>query len=114
MPEEEATVRITPTQYKKLQAIMDKAPAKTEEPVIFAEVESKGKLIRVFRDVYKNRELLQIRKFWREDDESEWKPGKGCTFDFEVIDDIIDGLHKMQDWCGEHQENGKEVPGRED
>jgi len=66
-------------------------------PTIFADFEhGTNKRIKVYRDWYKGREILSIRKFWLDTDNDEWKPGKGVTFDYEAIDQIIEGLTTMK------------------
>lgn len=53
-----------------------------------------GQELRVYRDFFKEKEVLSIRRFYEKD--GEWLPGKGVTFHFEDIDDIIEGLQSMQ------------------
>lgn len=78
-------------------------PVRCGDQVIFQEIEcGHNQLLRVYRDIFKGRELLSIRKFWREDeDDPEWKPGKGVTFHDEQIEGLIEGLQGMQTWLRE-------------
>jgi hypothetical protein len=73
---------------------------------IFAEIEDGSNLIRIFRDVWKGRELLQMRKFYKTPESEEWQYGKGCTITFEQLDDVIAGFQKMKDWCEANPRSG--------
>lgn len=86
-----------------------KPKPKEGEPVIFAQFESgnEGEL-RVYKDYYKGRELLSIRKFYLDRDSNELLPGKGVTFTYEDIEEIIGGLQKMKSYLDEHPYGGKE------
>ena len=81
-----------------------------QEPIIFKTIEASPTIqIRVYRDFYKGRELLSIRKFWRKDEEGpEWQPGKGVTFPYDAIDEIISGLEDMREWCSDHPSDKQE------
>jgi len=73
-------------------------------PPIFAEVETGyNSLTRVHLLNYKNhKNLPAVQKFWREDEDQDWKPGKAITFQYESIDDIIEGLQAMQAYIEEN------------
>lgn len=75
-----------------------------KSPPIFAEVETGfNSSTRVHLLNYKqSKNLPAVQKFWREDEDQEWKPGKAITFNYETIDDIIDGLQKMKAWIEEN------------
>jgi hypothetical protein len=87
----------------KMQAILDAAkkagtPHKSEDAVIFADFEVAGGRIRVYKDVYRGRDILSVRRFYQDKATDEWLPGKGVTFGEEDIDEIITGLEKMNEW----------------
>jgi len=70
---------------------------------VFKEVETAyNSLIRVHQLNYKGKQLPAIQKFWREDETQAWKYGKAITFPSEVIDNLIDGLQKMQAYIEEN------------
>lgn len=72
-------------------------------PPIFAEVETGyNSLTRVHLLSYKShKNLPAVQKFWREDEDQDWKPGKAITFPYEVIQSIMDGLQKMKTYIEE-------------
>ena len=90
------------TKEQFLKALEKKTPPNSK-PVIFKEFESGNNLIRIYKDVFKGREILAIRKFWKPEDKN-WQPGKGVTFLYEDIEEIIEGLQEMKTWCGGNQE----------
>lgn len=102
----------------ELQAELEKARAQAAEAqkpkiqtkegrVVFATIETGyNKQLIVRRDFYKERENLGIQQLWRKDENQNWEFGKGVTFDYENIEEIIEGLQKMKSWCEEHP--GKE------
>ncbi len=101
---------MTQEQFRKALLQMAKKVDKDSpsEPILFKEIQTKDdEVIRVYRDVYKGREYLSIRKFWRKDTSEEYQPGKGITFPYDAIDDLIDGLGIMKDWCGQHPTEGE-------
>ena len=98
---------MTEEEFKKTIQQMAKAGAKkaqkSEEPVIFKKIESGvNQEIRVEKTFYKGREILSIRKYYKEDENSDFKPGKGVTFNYEDIDEIIEGLKLMQEYLEEN------------
>jgi len=101
---------MTEEEFMKAVEKMNKPEKKAvtdTKPVLFQEIEAgHNKLIRVHRTVYKDKELLSVQNFWRKDESEDWQFGKAITFDYEVIQDIIEGLKKMKAWCEEH--SGKE------
>ncbi len=91
---------------EQFESALKKLASKTKEApepgvISFGEWESGSQLLKVYRDTYKGRELLSIRKFWQ-DDSGNWQPGKGVTLSYEDIDQIIEGLNQMKIWCEEH------------
>lgn len=73
------------------------------QPIVFKTIETgPNSEIRIHKTFYKNKELLSIQKFWREDDTQEWQFGKAITFHFEDIDDLMEGLTKMKTHLEEH------------
>ena len=94
-----------------VQRILAKAAKKKVEPtgndyVEFACFESgHERQTRVYRDIYKGREMLSVRQFYLDEVEG-WKPGKGVTFHDEDVDEIIAGLNKMNEWLGNHEQVG--------
>jgi hypothetical protein len=90
---------------KALTNKKEKSPAKTGGPIVFASIEKKpGTELRVSLDYYKGRELLSLREWWSTPEDPVLKPGKGATFDYEMIDELIAGLTKMKEYLDEHQE----------
>ena len=78
------------------------ATASTNEDYVeFANFENGKDQIRVYRDCYKGRETFNIRRFYL-DDTGEWKYGKGLSFHYENIGDIVAGLEAMAAWAEEH------------
>jgi len=92
--------------FAKFQTLREKSKElPSGEPVIFKEILSKeNEVIRVYRDVYKGKEYLSVRKFWRKDSLEDYQPGKGITFIYDDIDEIISGLEDMKLWCEDHLE----------
>lgn len=84
----------------------EKPQPSTDNLIIFQEINyGNGQMLRVYRDVFTNKrgdakEILSIRRFY--EDQGIWKPGKGVTFHDEDIDDIIEGLQRMDQWVAEH------------
>lgn len=72
----------------------------TKELIIFKEITHSENLItRVYRDLYKGKEILSVRKFFKDKETGEFLPGKGVTLNHEDIDEIIEGLQTMLAWC---------------
>ena len=92
--------------YRKTQQLTPTG----DDLVIFKEFDSGNKqLTRIYRDIYVDRkgnphETLAIRRFYHDDDV--WKPGKGATFHYEDIDEIMAGLEAMKEWCEDHSHEG--------
>jgi hypothetical protein len=86
--------------FLKRQTHKKKSPEPEDSGlVIFKSFESgHNQLTRVYREIFKSRELFHVRTFYREDDLSPWQPGRGYTFKDESIDDLIEGLEEMRDW----------------
>ncbi len=68
--------------------------------------------IRVYRDVFTDKkgnehEVNSIRRFYLDNETGEWKHGKGVTFDYEHIEQIIEGLMYMKEWHEETYAEGK-------
>ncbi|KKM07212.1 hypothetical protein LCGC14_1736130 [marine sediment metagenome] len=103
---------------KALEGLLKKATDKRPTPsdgdlVVFKEIESgHNQMIRVYRDIFKGREMLSIRRFYRNDVE-EWAPAKGVTFHDEDVDDVIEGLQLMNEWLAEdrapHRKASEEI-----
>ena len=61
---------------------------------------------RVYKDIFKGRQILSIRRFYRDEETGEMCPGKGITLQEDYIDEIIEGLQIMLAWCeGEVDDN---------
>ena len=74
-------------------------PEATDAPIIFKEIKkSDRKMLRVWRTFYKGKELLSLQNFWRTGPEEAWDFGKAITFNYEDIDELIEGLQAMQKW----------------
>lgn len=89
---------------KMIQEGKAKPKVSNEDTVVFRTLPKGDKnKIELRRSVYKEREILGLQQFYKEDiADSDWKYGKAITFSFEDIDDIIKGLEDMKDWCEEH------------
>jgi len=91
-----------------VRRVLEAAQKKKDRPagedyVEFAKFESGNEQqIRVYRDIFKGREMLSVRKFYLDPIEG-YKPGKGITFHDEDVEDIITGLEKMNEWLSENQ-----------
>ena len=99
--------------FQKALASLTKKESKKEkkdQPSILFKVMECGpdQEIRVSRDFFKGRELLTIRKWYSENGTDELKPGKGVTFNYENIDDIVEGLFLMKEHLDEHPEGGSD------
>ena len=87
---------ITLEQVAKIVQKMSKQTPEKGEDMVFKKWEAGlNKELRVEKSYFKGRKLLGIRKYWREDETQEFKPGKGVTFTFEDIEEIIEGLQAM-------------------
>lgn len=77
--------------------------------VIFAELpKGNENVLRVYRDIFtdkrgKRHETLSVREFYR-NDYDELTPGKGATFKYEMLDELIYGLQQMKEWLENHPE----------
>ena len=85
------------------QADLEKALKTLNEPedgsIIFKTIEYGPEgAIKVSRDTFKGKSFNAIRKFYTERTSGELKPGKGVTFQFEDIDEIIEGLQALKEW----------------
>ena len=90
------------TQFEKH---LRKVPKKENSSKVFKTIESgPDQEIRISRDFYKGREFLSIRKWYSENGTEGFKPGKGMTFNYEEIDDIVAGLFLMKEYLEEHLE----------
>ena len=92
---------------KDLERIL-KCAAKKESSgegyVEFAKVDyGNGNELRVYRDIYKDRETFSVRRFYTDKNDGTLKPGKGVTFHDEDIDDLIEGLENMRSWLEQGQ-----------
>ncbi len=103
MPElDELTEEQKAELFKEFAKKQERKPS--EEEVVFAEIEENNDLIRVYRGAYKGKEQLSVRKFYWDDEQ--WKFGKGVTFKYDSLDEIMAGLQAMKDWCDEHSREG--------
>jgi hypothetical protein len=76
-----------------------------QEPIIFKEIEvGPNSIIRIQQSYYKNRKLLGLQKFWRQDPTQEWQFGKAITFPDESIDDVIEGFTAMKTYLDKELE----------
>lgn len=105
-----------------LQKLLGRVAAKAKElepPVIFKTITyTTDQELRVYRDTFLNRkdevvESLTIRRWYVDKKDQQRKPGKGVTFHYEDIDEIIEGLTAMKEWLEEHPE-GRASKGEED
>ncbi len=103
---EKVEVTLPPGMSKEdfLKAIQcrTKKETKTGEPIIFSQQEAGvGKEIHVRLDYYKGKELKSVRQMYQ-DEAGQWQFSKGCSFEYENIDEIIAGLQKMKTWLEEN------------
>ena len=78
-------------------------PKKEDSSKVFKYIEAgPDQEIRISRDIYKGKEFLSIRKWYSENGTEGLKPGKGVTFTYESIDELMDGLMLMKDYLDEH------------
>jgi len=103
LPEDMSPEEVT----KALATLLSKKPKKEkidDSSKIFKKIEAGPEdEIRVSRDFYKGKEFLSIRK-WYTDEEGTLKPGKGVTFQYEHIEEIMEGLTLMRDYLEEKTE----------
>lgn len=102
---EEVTVPLpegmTQDQFNRsLQNFLTKESTKAEgEAKVFKEFPAgDNQVIRVERSYYKGKEFLSTRRYWCTNLDPELKPGKGLTFQYEHIEDLIEGLESMKEW----------------
>lgn len=87
---------------KALLTMSKKAPVSNPEDfVLFREWDSGADKIRIYRDVYKGHETNAIRRWYTDKDDGQLKPGRGVSFSFEDIEEIIQGLEDMKTWHAE-------------
>ena len=85
-----------------------KQTQKEGEPRTFKEIEcGYNQILRIHQHFFKGKELLSIQKFWRKEETGSWEFGKGVTFPYEAIDDLIEGLQTMQEALAEDTPQGK-------
>lgn len=95
----------TPEQVEKMLQKMFPKNLKETQNLVFKKWEAgPNKELQIERTFFKGRQLLSIRKWWREDETQEFKPGKGVTFGFEDIEEIIEGLQAMLNYFEDHPE----------
>jgi len=82
----------------------NKKTSKKDESVVFKTTE-KGpdRELRVSRDTYKGRAYNSIRE-WYQDGSGTLRPGRGVTFSYENIDDIVEGLNQLKTHLEDHLE----------
>ena len=101
---------MTPGDFQKALASLTKKESKKRErkensSMLFKVTEyGPDQEIRVSRDFFKGKELLTIRKWYSENGTEGLKPGKGVTFNYENIDDIVEGLFLMKEYLEGHSE----------
>ena len=80
-------------------------PKKKDDSIVFQSIEDgPEKELRISRDTYKGRTYNSIRGWYTDQNDGILKPGKGCTFKYEQIDGIIEGLQLLKDYMEEHPE----------
>lgn len=99
---------MTPEDFTKLLtnfAKKEKRAQKEDKSIIFKKIE-KGldKEIRVSRDTYKGRTYNSIREWYTDSNDGQLKPGRGVTFSYEEVDELIDGLTQLKTYLEEHPE----------
>ena len=87
----------------------EKAPKKDNDSVVFKDIEDgPEKRIRVSRDTYKGRTYNSIRGWYTDQNDGILKPGKGATFKYEQIDEMIEGLQLLKSYMEDHPQEGEE------
>ena len=90
---------------QKAESLPKAKKSEPKFPIVFKEWETTGnQTLKVTVDQYKGRTYNSVRKYWLNEDD-ELQPGKGVTFTYEDIDDIIEGLKLMKKWL---EDNPKE------
>lgn len=93
---------MSPEDFERLLKKATKKESSGEDYVEFAKIDyNNGDVLRVYRDIYKGKEMLSVRRFYTDKDDGILKPGKGVTFHDEDLDEIIAGLEKMKEWLSE-------------
>jgi len=90
---------MTEKEAAKLLSRLVSNPSPTQsklEPKVFKDFESRNDRLKVYLDHYKGKEVKAIRRFYLDKDSQEFRPGKGVTFTYEDIDEIIEGLQEMK------------------
>lgn len=60
------------------------------------DIEIGSGIIRVSKTTYKEKEYIDVRKYYQDKDTGEWKPTrKGITFNPELKDKVIEGLQQL-------------------
>jgi len=96
-------IELPPNMTKEqLETLLKRATTPDENDVIFKTIEKENGELRIYRGTYKDREKLAIQFFYRDNKDGLLKPGKGATIHYEDIDDIVEGLMKMKEWCEEN------------
>ena len=100
---------MTPEDFAKLLVNFSKKEKKSlqkDESIVFKTIErGPGKEIRVSRDTYKGRTYNSIKEWYTDGDSGELRPGRGVTFTYEDIDEMIEGLTELGTYLEDHLED---------
>lgn len=103
---EKVTIELPPGVSKEaFEAALAKAASqpREEEDVVLKTVTKTDKSEhRIGVSHYKGREQLYLQEWYQERDDPTWKPGRKSTFHYEELEDVIDGLQRLKEWCEEH------------
>jgi hypothetical protein len=96
---------VNPEDFKKTLEAFAKNPKKEYkdgETKIYKEIEVNQELRRIQKTYYKGKKSLRIQTMWRTDENQDWQFGKATTFEYENIDELIEGLQLMKADLEEH------------
>jgi len=105
MPEVEIPEGMDPEDFKKAVADFAKKQAQSagDFNVVIKDIKRDNGALRVSHDCYKGREYCSLRVWYTDKDSGELKPGKGVSFHYEEIDDIVEGLQALKEHMEEVQ-----------
>ncbi|KKM83679.1 hypothetical protein LCGC14_1306910 [marine sediment metagenome] len=96
---------VDPEEFKK--ALTDFAKKQTQSArdfnIVIKDIERDTGALRLSHDSFKGREYCSLRVWYEDKDSGELKPGKGANFNYEEIDEIIEGLQALKEHMEEQQ-----------
>jgi hypothetical protein len=82
----------------------------TDDKVLSTVERSPTHELRVAWSNYKGRQFVNVRAWWRETEEDEWKPGKGVTIRLTEVAAVAHCLSHVADWL---EKQWAELPAQE-